>query len=196
MTTSSSRVRDVAIVLAALVAGSVGSIVVSAFRPEAPSAPPASGGLMTERAARADVPAAAPRTFPRAAMPPDVSDARQRAANAELERRDTAQLESFHARYENEPIDGTWAAGKETQMLQASISTPIQTAQVVPRNFTATCRSSTCALHAEFPNRGAATDWLTLFSAAMGGDMPNISFRFNMNPDGSVRLEGYGLGRK
>jgi hypothetical protein len=53
-----------------------------------------------------------------------------------------------------------------------------------------------CRIGADFPNRGAVQDWLTLFSTGVGGELPNEAYVVTSNPDGSVHLDIMGLGRK
>ena len=85
---------------------------------------------------------------------------------------------------------------EEAKLLAASVSDEIRRVDAVPGNYRASCHSSVCKVSADFPNRGAAQDWLTLFSTGVGGELPNESYVVSQNPDGSLHLEVMGLARK
>lgn len=121
---------------------------------------------------------------------------RRKAAQAEQERRGRAFHATLAARYASEPVDAAWASAKEAKLLAASVSDEIRRVDAVPGNYRARCHSSVCRISADFPNRGAVQDWLTLFSTGVGGELPNESYVVSQNPDGSIHLEVMGLARK
>ncbi len=141
---------------------------------------------------------AEPVRGPRASAQISMAERRERrkAMQAEQERKGRA----FHAvlaeRYASEPVDAAWASAKEAKLLAASVSDEIRRVDAVPGNYRASCHSSVCKVSADFPNRGAAQDWLTLFSTGVGGELPNESYVVSQNPDGSLHLEVMGLARK
>jgi hypothetical protein len=122
--------------------------------------------------------------------------ARRKAMQAEQVRRGRAFHAALAARYAAEPVDAAWAGAKEAKLLGASVSDEIRRADAVPRNYSATCRSTICRIGADFQNRGAIQDWLTLFSTGTGGELPNEAYVVSQNPDGSLHLEIMGLARK
>ena len=146
--------------------------------------------------------AAVPRTEPARGMraPPQISPAerreRRQAAQAEQERKGRAFHDALATRYAAEPVDAAWAAAKEAKLLAASASDEIRRIGAMPGNYRASCRSSVCRIGADFPNRSATEDWLTLFSTGVGGELPNEAYVVSPNPDGSVHLEVMGLARK
>lgn len=140
-------------------------------------------------------------------MPLAGSGARPRPSLAERrERRQAEQAEqvgkarSFHqalaARYAAEPLDASWASAKETKLLDASVSDEIRRTNAVPRNYHASCRSTVCRIGADFSDRGAMQDWLTLFSTGTGGELPSEAYVVSQNQDGSFHLQIMGLARK
>lgn len=120
----------------------------------------------------------------------------RRTQRLQQERRGMEAHRALAGRYAAEPVDPTWASAKEAKLLAASTSDEIRRANAQPRNYTATCRSSVCKIGADFDNRGALEDWLTLFSTGLGSEVPNESYRVTTNPDGSLHLEIMGLARK
>lgn len=114
----------------------------------------------------------------------------------EAERRATAQHEAFQGQFASEPVDKTWAAGKEAEMLEASVSDQIRTANAIPSNLEVQCRRHICKVGSDFASVGLAEDWVILFATAMGGRMPNMSYKYTPNPDGTTHVEAYGLARK
>lgn len=100
------------------------------------------------------------------------------------------------ARYESERVDTAWATRKQQTLERLSISPQIEQINAQPLSFNAQCRQSVCLIHAEFPSRLAADDWFTLYTLNAGGEMFNASSDRTMNPDGSARLQIYGLARQ
>ena len=88
------------------------------------------------------------------------------------------------------PIDDSMTAAA------ASASDEIRRSNAMPANYRARCRSTVCSISADFPNRGAVQDWLTLFSTGVGGELPNEAYIVTDNQDGSVHLDIMGLARK
>jgi hypothetical protein len=122
--------------------------------------------------------------------------ARRAHAQAEQVRRGRALHDALAARYAAEPVDAAWAAAKEARLLAASVSDEIRRTNAVPENYRASCRSTVCRIGADFPDRGAAEDWLTLFSTGTGGELPNEAYIVTQDPDGGIHLEIMGLARK
>lgn len=135
------------------------------------------------------VPVSAPMTF-------EQRQAKRRAAIAEQERRGQALHAALATRFATEKPDAAWASAKEAKLLAASTSDEIRRANAQPRNYTATCRSSVCKIGADFDNRGALEDWLTLFSTGLGSELPSEAYVLSTNQDGSLHLEIMGIARK
>lgn len=121
---------------------------------------------------------------------------RRKAAEDAQERKGRDFHQTLAARYAAEPVDAAWASAKEAKLLAASTSDEIRRSNAVPGNYRASCRSTVCRIGADFPNRGAVQDWLTLFSTGVGGELPNEAYVVTTNPDGSVHLDIMGLARK
>ena len=142
--------------------------------------------------------AAEPARGPRASVQISMAERRERrkAMQAEQERKGRAFHAALAERYASEPVDAAWASAKEAKLLAASVSDEIRRVDAVPGNYRASCHSSVCKVSADFPNRGAVQDWLTLFSTGVGGELPNESYVVSQNPDGGFHLEIMGLARK
>ena len=155
----------------------------------AASAPAAPG--ITPRLAKQ---ARSPNSIPQFSM----AERRERRKAAQVEQENKAR--AFHAtlaaRHAAEPVDAAWAGAKEAKLLAASASDEMRRIDALPDNYRASCRSSVCKIGADFPNRGAVQDWLTLFSTGVGSELPNEAYIVTNNPDGSVHLEIMGLARK
>ena len=136
------------------------------------------------------------QTPTRVPFSPEQRRERRKAAQAAQERKGRGLHQALATRYANEPVDAAWASAKEAKLLAASTSDEIRRSNAVPENYRANCRSTVCRIGADFPNRGAVQDWLTLFSTGVGGELPNEAYIVTNNPDGSVHLEIMGLARK
>ena len=117
-------------------------------------------------------------------------------AGIESQRQAQSQHQAFANRYAEEPVDASWAGRKEATMLAASKSGQITLIHAEPKDLDIDCKTSLCRIQADFATRGLAMDWFTLFSTNVGGEMPNSTFKYSTNPDGSWRVTIYGLSRK
>jgi hypothetical protein len=97
--------------------------------------------------------------------------------------------------YQMERVDGKWALPKEQTLERLSTSPQIDELDAEPTAMTVQCRTSVCHVVATFPNNRAADDWFSLYPMNVGMEMPNISQQRSTNPDGTVRVELYGLAR-
>ncbi len=102
----------------------------------------------------------------------------------------------LRSRYESEKVDAVWASHKQQALEKASVSPQIEQLNAKPLSFAATCRSSTCLIGADFPNRVAADDWFTLYTLNAGPEMTKAAMQKSPNPDGSVHMQIYGYARK
>lgn len=100
------------------------------------------------------------------------------------------------SQYQSERVDAHWAHEREQSLVAHSISPQIQDLKVEPKNMTVHCRSTTCAIAADFPTRGAADDWLTLYATNTGTNLFNLSSQVTANPDGSAHIQIYGLAKQ
>jgi len=117
-------------------------------------------------------------------------------AEIESQRQAQVQHQAFASRYAGEHVDAAWAGRKEATMLAATKSDQITLLHAEPRDLDINCKTSMCRIQADFATRGLAMDWFTLFSINVGGEMPNSTFQYSANPDGSWRVTIYGLSRK
>lgn len=132
----------------------------------------------------------------RVSFSPEQRRERRKAQQAQQERAGRGLHQALATRYASEPVDAAWAGAKEAKLLAASTSDEIRRSNAVPENYRATCRSTVCRIGADFRDRGAVQDWLTLFSTGVGGELPNEAYIVTNNPDGSIHLEIMGLARK
>lgn len=124
------------------------------------------------------------------------SEAAMRDRMGEAARRATAQHQAFQAQFASERVDTAWAAEKEAEMLEASVSDQIRTANAMPTNLDFQCRQYICKVGSDFASASVAEDWVILFATAMGGRMPNLSYKYSRNPDGTTHVEAYALGSR
>lgn len=99
------------------------------------------------------------------------------------------------SQYQNERVDARWAHDREQSLVSHSVSPQIQDLKVEPKNMTVHCRSTTCAIGADFATRGAADDWLTLYATNPGTDLFNLSSQVTANADGTAHIQIYGLAK-
>jgi len=100
------------------------------------------------------------------------------------------------SRFAAEKSDPAWSGMHEKDLAALLDSDPIRDASAKPENFRAECRSTMCRIQADFPNRSMASDWLQLYMGSVGDRLPMATAHQVTNPDGSVRVEIYGVGRK
>jgi hypothetical protein len=122
---------------------------------------------------------------------------RKRARLAEASQTRIQQRNADMAgRFSAERPDPAWSGAHEKDLASLQDSGPMRDAGAKVANFQAECRSSMCRIQGDFPDSGMATDWLQLFRASVGDRLPVATAHQIRNPDGSVRVEIYGLGRK
>jgi hypothetical protein len=113
------------------------------------------------------------------------TQARIRERNADMSRR-----------FSVERIDPKWSSAHERDLASLQDSDPMRDAGVEVANFQAECRSSMCRIQGDFPDASSATGWLQLYMGSVGDRLPVATAHQIRNPDGSVRVEIYGVGRK
>ena len=122
---------------------------------------------------------------------------RKRARLAEASQTRIQQRNADMAgRFSAERPDPAWSGAHEKDLASLQDSGPMRDAGAKVANFQAECRSSMCRIQGDFPDSGMAADWLQLFMASVGDRLPVATAHQIRNPDGSVRVEIYGLGRK
>jgi hypothetical protein len=156
----------------------------------------AEAAVQAEPSATATVRTASRPSQARRPVSPELRQERRRAAQAAQERKGRSFHQALAARHASEPVDAAWASAKEAKLLAASATDEIRRANALPGNYSANCRSTVCRIGADFPSRGAAEDWLTLFSTGVGSELPNEAYIVSRNPDGSIHLDVMGLARK
>lgn len=125
----------------------------------------------------------------------EMMEKRKRMAASSQERiqkRNAAMVGRFAA----EKPDPSWSNAHEKDLAALQDSDPMRDAGAKAGNFQADCRSTMCRVQADFPDAGAAADWLQLYMGSVGDRLPVATAHQVTNPDGSVRVEIYGVGRK
>lgn len=100
------------------------------------------------------------------------------------------------SRFAAEKSDPAWSGAHERDLASLQDSDPMRDAGVKAGNFRAECRSTMCRIQADFPDASAAASWLQLYMGGVGDRLPVATAHQVTNPDGSVRIEIYGVGRK
>lgn len=98
-------------------------------------------------------------------------------------------------RFESEQADAAWARRKEIELESLVITPQMEPINAIPTSFNVECRSATCRIIADFANRAAAEDWLTLYLTTNGGLLKQASFDQSPQPDGTIRLQVVGAAR-
>ena len=102
---------------------------------------------------------------------------------------------AFAARYSNEPVDPAWASGKEAELLGLGVSDPMRQMGAEPQNMVVDCKSSMCRITAEFASMSKGDDWFALYMNNVGEKVPVASYKYVQNPDGTVTINVYAMGR-
>lgn len=116
----------------------------------------------------------------------------QQRTQERIERNNTAMVK----RFAGETADPAWSGAHERALAESSDTAAMHAAGVEARNFSAACKATMCRISASFPDMSAAEDWLQLYMAGVGKKLPAATAHKTTNPDGSVQVEIYGLGRK
>jgi hypothetical protein len=103
---------------------------------------------------------------------------------------------TFASRYGSEPVDAAWATAKQAELTDLSVSQQIRELGVEPENMAVDCKSTMCRVTADFASTSAGDDWFTLYMANVGAKVPVASYKYIQNPDGTVTINLYALGRK
>jgi hypothetical protein len=114
------------------------------------------------------------------------------AVQARIRQRNTQMAE----RFSTEKADPAWSGAHERELMSLQDSGPMRDAGIKPADLRAECRSSTCRIQADFPDAGTASDWLQLYMGSVGDRLPVATVHQTRNPDGSMRVEIYGVGRR
>lgn len=114
------------------------------------------------------------------------------ATQARIQQRNTAMA----SRFSTEKPDPSWAGAHEKELVSLQDSDPMRDAGAKAENFQVECRSSMCRIQGDFKDAGAAGSWLQLYMSGVGDSLPVATAHQIRNPDGTVRVEIYGLGRQ
>jgi len=114
------------------------------------------------------------------------------ATQERIQKRNAAMASRFAA----EKPDPAWANAHEKDLVSLQDSDPMRDAGAKATSLQADCRSTMCRVQADFPDAGAAANWLQLYMGGVGDSLPVATAHQIVNPDGSVRVEIYGVARK
>lgn len=103
---------------------------------------------------------------------------------------------AFAARYNNEPVDAAWAGAKEAELMGLGVSDQIRQLNAQPQNMAVDCKSSMCRITGDFASMSTGDDWVTLYMNNVGDKVPVASYKYVQNPDGTVSINVYAVGRK
>jgi hypothetical protein len=103
---------------------------------------------------------------------------------------------AFANRYQNEAVDAGWANAKEAELTRLATSDTIRQAGVEVRNLSVDCRSSMCRITGEFDSIGDGDDWFMLYMNNVAAQVPAASYKHIRNPDGTVTINAYAIGRR
>ena len=130
--------------------------------------------------------------------PAALRDQRQKMADKRTrvqQQVDRTQAE-FAARYNNEAVDSAWAGAKEAELMGFGVSDQIRQVNAEPQNLAVDCKSSMCRITGDFASMSTGDDWITLYMNNVGDKVPVASYKYVQNPDGTVSINVYAVGRK
>ena len=119
---------------------------------------------------------------------------RKRMAEA-TQTRNRERNAAMASRFVAEKADPAWSGAHERELASLQDSGPMRDAGAKATNFQVECRSTMCRIQAEFPSQSMANDWLQLYMGSVGDGLPVATAHQTRNPDGSVQIEIYGVGR-
>jgi hypothetical protein len=120
---------------------------------------------------------------------------RKRMAQA-TQARNRERNAAMVGRFAAERPDPAWSSSHEKALASLQDSDPMRDAGARAANLQIDCRSTMCRIQGDFPDAGAAANWLQLYMSGVGDQLPVATAHQVTNPDGSVRVEIYGIGRK
>lgn len=103
---------------------------------------------------------------------------------------------AFASRYGSEPVDASWATIKQAELTKLAVSDQISELGVEPKNMSVDCKTTMCRVTADFASMSAGDDWFTLYMGNVGTKVPVASYKYVQNPDGTVSINLYALGRR
>ncbi|HKN79055.1 MAG TPA: hypothetical protein VJW16_07810 [Lysobacter sp.] len=104
--------------------------------------------------------------------------------------------ERFIARHASERVDTAWSNTMERELVSLADSDQIRAMHANVANLDVDCRTSMCRVSGDVPSITAGDDWFTLYMTNVGGAMPEATYRYMRNPDGSLRIEVFGIARR
>jgi hypothetical protein len=125
----------------------------------------------------------------------EMIDKRKRMAEA-AQARNRERNAAMVGRFAAEKPDPAWSGSHEKALAALQDSEPMRDAGAKAANLQIDCRSTMCRIQGDFPDAGAASNWLQLYMGGVGDQLPVATAHQTRNPDGSVRVEIYGIGRK
>jgi len=182
------------LVALALIAGVILAVTLSRNLADDPSPGPAQPAVQTPQADPGLPPAAARSSSRAGATKMDPQTLEQ--VRLKEERQALAEHGAFARQYSAERVDAQWAGAKEAELMAASKSDQISQLGAEPQKLTIDCRRSMCLTQADFASRTLAEDWMTWFLLNAGEGMSKSTFEYSMQPDGTARINVYGLARK
>lgn len=102
----------------------------------------------------------------------------------------------FSSRFKSERTDTAWAGAKASTLEGLRLSDQMRQMEIDPKNMNVDCKSTMCRITADFPNTSAGDDWATLYMNNVAAEVPAASYKYIQNPDGTVTIDMYAIGRK
>jgi hypothetical protein len=108
---------------------------------------------------------------------------------------DRTQL-ALASRHRSEAVDPAWSNVKEAELTKLSTSDQIKQIGVDARDLNVDCRTSMCRITATFDSTAAGDDWVVLYMNNAASQLPAASYKYIQNPDGTVTINVYAIGRR
>lgn len=185
------------LVVAAILLGVIGITLVRGLGTSSRSEEVPPSGVLSADVADSPIPQGMPS--PKRAVAVDDPDL---IANRRSEQRkkvqdtvDTSQS-ALASQFQSEKTDAAWAPSKQRALAGLSSSDQIKQLNADISNLSVDCKTHVCRITGDFPNMTAGDDWFTLYMNNVAGEVTYASYKYVPQPDGSVRIEVYGVGRK
>jgi hypothetical protein len=103
---------------------------------------------------------------------------------------------AFASRHRSEAVDPAWSNAKEAELTRLATSDQIKQLGVDARDLNIDCRTSMCRITANFDSTAAGDDWIVLYMNNVAQQVPAASYKYIRNPDGTVTINVYAIGRR
>ncbi|GAA3931633.1 hypothetical protein GCM10022229_26460 [Luteimonas lutimaris] len=104
------------------------------------------------------------------------------------------EMRTYAARFSSESTDPNWGPSTEADLTRAILSEEVvSNVEEAPSAYRIRCRTTLCEMTFDFPDAGLGQGWMSTFTTMTGGKLTRVWYTTLPQPDGSVRLQMYGI---